>query len=726
MKRILIFTLTLVCMKVQAQDFKKLYTDVFVNGVVEVRHLSNWNQTQFMAVSKVDTNSSQVDYYHQLWMLNLEGDTIWTKTLSEGDNNKYNLKDFVWPRAERFNSNIVVSHVPRDSSSSKLTMLDSLGNQKWTLDYGMYISDIVPDGDSLYIAGFIPMIDSAVVIRLDSNGQIIRRAAFRKGWTDDFYSSEVDLELLHNGSLLLTYNDYPAIQTVNELVVQKIDGFFNQIWLKKIGRWAFSHATYFRNPIIELTPNTYVFGVDSTNNYAAIHALDSNGNRKWVTRFADTDFELARNAIIKLNDNRFVINSNNVTSTNTNNPSYAMYDSTGVPIFERRKGYVNVVFRKHIWGPYNSMIYFDDKIVMSGEFYIGPQIQGYVISYDTLGRHTPKTDSVWAGDCDHDGTAFMYDLFPIGLYYDSTGFERNVQGSAWTGYLSPIWTDTSSSGINYRTADVDGDGMINVNDVGPIKTNYGLVHNKTESSTIHSNAANLKLEVAKDSVAINDSLSIIVKIGDINNQMDSLYGIAFSVNYDAGLLDTSQINVDYSNSWLGDVSNVNSMITLDKNQPSSGRIDVALVRTNRLNAPVGFGEICAIEIFTTDDLSGKGQGIYESMDLTISNIRAISVGEINLPINSLDTSIIIFDSAAVPTYVKDSHHEGYVIYPNPTSSSINISGPIFDYASVLNQNGSLVLRTTKRDISLDHLPKGVYYLQIVDEIGSKMQKLVVY
>ncbi|MCI5055589.1 MAG: T9SS type A sorting domain-containing protein, partial [Flavobacteriales bacterium] len=438
------------------------------------------------------------------------------------------------------------------------------------------------------------------------------------------------------------------------------------------------------------------------------------GNRKWVYDYSGTPHSLVRNDMKRIDDNRFAVVCNNITTTGLNFIyGAAIIDSSGNEIWKRRKGYSSVVYRKPVWAPFSSLIIFQNRLVISGAFDLNNINEGFVFSLDTLGRHTPKFDSLWPGDCNKDGIANMYDIFPIGLYYDSTQFSRDNPQITWNGQLSPLWQDTSFTGLNFREADVNGDGTIESADIQTIIDNYGLTHAKDESPLINSFNANLELAVANDSVPINDSLVISVRLGDTNNAFDSLYGIAFSLNYDPQLLDTSQIKVDFGNSWVGITTF--DLVSLHKNLPSQGRVDISMVRTDRQNALPGSGEICSVEIFTTDDLSGITVGNSAPLDLSITGVKAITVNEIELQMGAVDTTVLVYDSLLVgqgePELLKEIQ-----IFPNPTSGLLNVSPMNEVYGIRVNDvSGKMLIESQLLDGFLDisHLNPGIYQIEIM-------------
>ncbi|MCI5058477.1 MAG: T9SS type A sorting domain-containing protein, partial [Flavobacteriales bacterium] len=205
---------------------------------------------------------------------------------------------------------------------------------------------------------------------------------------------------------------------------------------------------------------------------------------------------------------------------------------------------------------------------------------------------------------------------------------------------------------------------------------------------------------------------------------NSVYGVTFSLNYDPALIDTSSVQVSYTNSWLGDITNNNDMIALEKNTPSSGKVDIGMTRTDKSNIS-GMGEICAVDIFITDDLSGK-QAIYETLQLVISNVKIISYDETEIPVNLISDSVVVTDEASL-NVVNDVLEDQIRLYPNPSNGTFRIEGIKDVYpVSIHNTTGQQVFsgQVSKEIIQLD-LEKGMYFVNI--DLGGQIEtkKLIV-
>lgn len=76
----------------------------------------------------------------------------------------------------------------------------------------------------------------------------------------------------------------------------------------------------------------------------------------------------------------------------------------------------------------------------------------------------------------------------------------------------------------------------------------------------------------------------------------------------------------------------------------------------------------------------------------------------------------------------------FLVYPNPSSSEINIETVNFNYntadISIFNQLGELVLRrkdwrVSEKEINIDDLSEGLYFIQVKTSQGQQTQKLII-
>ncbi|MCI5059192.1 MAG: T9SS type A sorting domain-containing protein, partial [Flavobacteriales bacterium] len=338
------------------------------------------------------------------------------------------------------------------------------------------------------------------------------------------------------------------------------------------------------------------------------------------------------------------------------------------------------------------------------------------------------SDSVWPGDANADGVADIFDILPIGIAYGSTGPVRPSATNNWVAQFAQDYNMDLPNGVNYKHADCNGDGNINITDVNPILMNYGQTHQKDEPENATINSQNLWIDIVTDTAVVGTVIEAIINLGDNQNTVSNVYGLALELNYDPTLIDSINVDVDYSNSWLGNANNPNELITLDTNFLSNGNMDLGITRTNQVNMSGG-GELCAIEIFTTDNLTGKQNNLYKTLELLIGNAKIIQFDGTQIAVNLISDSIILKqDTTALKSGSKSLQDLDLTCYPNPSSGMFNIkSNIILNSAEIFNLSGQNVVSSTINNkqftIDASGLPPGIYILK-VEGAGLKKNQLI--
>lgn len=350
------------------------------------------------------------------------------------------------------------------------------------------------------------------------------------------------------------------------------------------------------------------------------------------------------------------------------------------------------------------------------------------VSFSILDSTAIVLDSVWPGDANDDGVANNVDILALGLAYGENGLSRPNASLNWIAQPASNWVQEFillGDTVNSVHADTDGDGLTGINDTLAIDLNYGLTHNKTNSFS--ANGYTLAILPTQDSVVVGDSLEVIIQLGNALVPADSIYGIAFSVAYDAALVDSGSVQATFQPSWLG--NKPTDMITLAKDFYLDDRIDLALSRTNQQDR-TGYGEIARLKIIMIDDISGKNF-IYDTLKLRLENVTLIGVDGQEIPYTPADAEVIV--SQVSSTSVEDFSYDHEIkIYPNPTQDLIHID---FSHRfaercelKLYNLDGSLLKKEyffeEQKKINLADLPPGIYLLQLKIGEESYQQKVI--
>jgi len=174
---------------------------------------------------------------------------------------------------------------------------------------------------------------------------------------------------------------------------------------------------------------------------------------------------------------------------------------------------------------------------------------------------------------------------------------------------------------------------------------------------------------------------------------------------------------------------------------SSGKIDIAVTRTNKQNKS-SFGKIGRVQHVTIDNVSGKREGVVSKiLNLSISDVRVISADESEIPVCTEGDSVVVYQKTnGVNEWTMDPEKIGrqWTIYPNPTDGRLTLTlydgegssdKKIVNYQlSIINLLGEIVyqseIRNPKSEINLKEVPKGLYFLQLQTADGIYYKKLL--
>ncbi|MBL0047754.1 MAG: T9SS type A sorting domain-containing protein [Bacteroidetes bacterium] len=337
------------------------------------------------------------------------------------------------------------------------------------------------------------------------------------------------------------------------------------------------------------------------------------------------------------------------------------------------------------------------------------------------------SNDVWPGDANSDFTANNFDLLNIGLSYGETGPLRTNASLAWVAQPATDWLDTI--GVNNKHVDCNGDGIINSSDTLAILLNYGLTHPKLQPHVMTPNAPTLYLQFSIDTAQVGDSLTFAIGLGTAAVPADSVYGIAFSINYENTVVDSASVFARFNSSWFG-TKNVD-MISLQKDNYTSGKIDIALSGIDHLNRQ-GYGTIGVLSVDMKDDLSGR-DSIFKTLHLSFSNFLLIDVDGNIRPLNSISDSVVVGqDVTAINNISLDEN--AIILSPNPAKDVVQIdfsnAAGIVSSISIYNAFGQEVLERkiineTKIQVHTSQLSAGIYYVKVKGTRGLVVKKLVV-
>lgn len=337
----------------------------------------------------------------------------------------------------------------------------------------------------------------------------------------------------------------------------------------------------------------------------------------------------------------------------------------------------------------------------------------------------PLLTDVWPGDANYDLTADNDDILNIGLAYGYTGPVRSGASLAWVAQPATDWSFQFANTANLKHADTDGNGVVDADDTTAVSLNYGLFHAPRIAMP---QTSSLPIPVLytvtnPDTASLSDTVEVEIYLGNSAVPVDSIYGIAFTVNIDTALVNSSYLSVDYTGSWLGTTQV--DMLGFSKNLLSTGKIDLALVRTDQQNI-TGFGLLARLGIVIVDNVGAK-----VTMPIVLTDIKGITASEYLLTITSETDSIVI--DTATTTGVNEIYEieNGIILYPNPANEQIQIvsSQVSLNGYEIYNRYGILVAgneqHSNRIKVNTSGLAQGLYFMSINTPQGKVYKKFEV-
>ncbi|HKK63443.1 MAG TPA: Ig-like domain-containing protein [Bacteroidales bacterium] len=337
-------------------------------------------------------------------------------------------------------------------------------------------------------------------------------------------------------------------------------------------------------------------------------------------------------------------------------------------------------------------------------------------------------DCVWPGDINHDGKVDMIDLLSLGWHVGLDGEERPyAQPDEWFGQYAPNWDKDQINSSNLKHADVNGDGLVRVEDKDGINEFYNNIHSILNEPIKEPRTYPIMLEIAGPSdPEPGDYVLMNVLAGTENNPAIDLHGLELNFDFHPDIVDTSTIEMFFSpSSWL--VGN-NTSIDLVKHQGRS--IDGAISRIDR-RGRAGFGLVAQVGFIIEDDLDG-----IRASD----NIITYNIGLSQASVMLGDGSIISLQKIAVPLNIKmypDKEAGAFsaqdiLVYPNPAREIINIrtnshtlqTVELYDAQGRIVHVNELDNPNSYSKINTNNTVPGFYILRVENQDGTWVSKKV--
>lgn len=333
-------------------------------------------------------------------------------------------------------------------------------------------------------------------------------------------------------------------------------------------------------------------------------------------------------------------------------------------------------------------------------------------------------DCVWPGDIDANGKVSMDDLLSLGWHIGETGSTRpNANPNEWYGQYCPDWGESQSNTENLKHTDVDGDGVVGLNDTAAIANFYGRVHDLMSEQVLDPLDYPILLEINSPSnPQAGDYVVVDVFLGEQAFPARELHGLSLDFVFDPRVIDTTTMEMFFPNSsWLFDHQ---SQIDLTMRQGVSIR-----GAASRIDGTIksGFGLVAKVGFIVEDDLDGiKLEDGILRYPIQVSQASVLS-GDGKL--YALESNIAVLE-------VNMNQHSSVaspelLMYPNPSTDFVQIAmnkgnirniqvfdlfGKLVDHLS-FNANPQKIVR-----MNTSSLIPGNYFLKVEADNGTFISK----
>jgi type IX secretion system substrate protein len=328
---------------------------------------------------------------------------------------------------------------------------------------------------------------------------------------------------------------------------------------------------------------------------------------------------------------------------------------------------------------------------------------------------------VWPGDANFDNTANNFDLLNVGIAFGVDGPERDFVNIDWFAMPADDWDQFyEDEETNYKHADCNGDGVVNITDRAAILENYNFSHGPTPifvqvPGTPDDPSFFVDLPEASE-IEIGVPFEAPIILGTLDNPIDEIYGIAFTIEFDPEMMNENQVSIELGNSWMG--IDGQNLINLDKKFAQDGKFEIAITRTNQENVG-GFGTVGHF-IGIIDDILGKSE-----VEVVITKVKAIRLNQtdvpLNLPIEVIDLSTNI---ETIPVIGNIN------IFPNPTIDIIHVvndTNESVQEITVYNVLGQLMTNISNpqssETINVSNWAAGIYFVKVELETQTVTQRI---
>lgn len=652
--------------------------------------------------------------------------------------NKDNYAERAYSVLETADGSFVVIGMATQLQRPWLVKLNSVGDTIWTSQWTNTLppkssllarGTLLPDGRIVVIGagddlGLVPK-----MFIVSQDGELLAQPTLNAPVPPGWYSGTIVLHVEPTADGGFIFTGTAGSGSSSKAFLWKFDQNADSSWVKVYNNWGMRGA----ESVKELSDGGFIMaGYSSPNSdHSSAMRTDAFGNVVWFNTYPDNNTYTNATDVIEWKNGQFLLTEKRFAAAGEMFFKSALLavDSMG-----------ELLSRQMIMASDSSTTITRMQRTSDGGFVMAGEINEYlvmneqdlfVLKSDVEGNISGAgIDYVWPGDINYDGVVNMDDLMILGVTAGATGPARVDQSIGWYPHYVTNWADTVVTGVNYKHADTDGNGIVDIHDTLAIITNYGLTRDLDGRSYISSlpsksSKTGHDLYIIPEEAMLNDALNVEIPLylGEAATPVNGFYGMRFSMATDPAMVVTESMTIDFTGSWLGTQNS--DLWSIQKTFADEGVTDLGLTLNN--HQPLsGYGQIGFIKFSLAQPLQ---PGEVLNLDIHFDNLMACEYDLTPIELSTgtfqimLDNNLTGMDDHVFSDKIR--------LFPNPVAAG----QPVFIYNNkaissieIFSITGLLV-GSEKIDSNTAQFTapaeKGIYLLKIHTTFGITAKRLVV-
>jgi hypothetical protein len=337
------------------------------------------------------------------------------------------------------------------------------------------------------------------------------------------------------------------------------------------------------------------------------------------------------------------------------------------------------------------------------------------------------TDCIWPGDANKDKTADYLDVLSIGLGYGAKGPARAPGTLKWKQYHADNWNTATSSGINFKYIDCNGDGIIDNKDTAIVSLNYGKKHAKWIPGTGNPNNPEVYFKFVKDTFYAGDTAIAYLYAGSKSKPLSNAYGIGYQASFMGWPVIYNTARYSAFCEYFCSGKEINYIRPSYLNHSFEG----TAVETNGISNPSTYGRIGILKFALKDSNSYNYPELGEKIYAVLNSATAIDKTGQELSIYGLNGTALVLKRYHGLGVKNADNKQGIRIYPNPATNEViieNAGGELQNIGFYNNLGQCIYISYTndpKKVMDISSLLPGVYFIKVLTNRYTVTEKLMI-